>query len=149
MSIKQVGKVFQKQISASTPGRKLSKTLMLLALADYASEDGTNVYPEMARLGWKIGCSERYANELVRELRDQDKALIPTARFASGTYRYTLKLDVYPDKPIYTKPDRENWLPGAHLGAEAQKALVAQKRRNRGSSSEGTGDQSVKEPGFL
>lgn len=45
------------------------KKLILLALADWASDDGSRVYPSVAAIGRKCGFGERQARRYVSELR--------------------------------------------------------------------------------
>lgn len=51
--------------------KSLSHQLVLLALADYADDTGGHVYPSLARLAWKIGCSERHIQSAMTHFRKQ------------------------------------------------------------------------------
>lgn len=42
---------------------------VLLAMADHAQDDGTDVFPALARLAWKTGYDKRQIRRLIRELQ--------------------------------------------------------------------------------
>ena len=58
-----------------TPAGKKS---VLVAMADYASKDGTRVWPSAKRLASKTGLTERWVREVRRQLRDEDRLIIMT-----------------------------------------------------------------------
>ena len=58
-----------------TPAGKKS---VLVAMADYASKDGTGVWPSAKRLARKTGLTERWVREVRRQLRDEDGLIIMT-----------------------------------------------------------------------
>lgn len=41
---------------------------VLLVLADFADDDGTNAYPSVDRISWKTGYSERQVQRILRQL---------------------------------------------------------------------------------
>jgi len=123
MSWQQIEIAFNKEVPSDSPGRKSTKVLALVALAEYANETGTdNIWPEMAQLAWKIGCSERHAQDIVTELRN-DGVIIPIKQFRSGTYSYKFNWNAYANKKAYEKPTRPNWKPGFRM-KKAAKSVV-------------------------
>lgn len=69
------------------------KLLVLLALADWASDDGTHIFPKMATLAQKARLSHRQAQNCIKQLRD-DGVLeeVACARRGRGT-EYRLIID--------------------------------------------------------
>lgn len=61
MSAKLMGQVWELQLHAN-------EQIVLLALADHARDDGSSVYPSVAYLAWKVGCSERTVQRILRAL---------------------------------------------------------------------------------
>ena len=61
MSSKVIGLVFESSLERP-------EKFILLALADHAKEDGSDVYPSIARIEWKTGYSERQIRTLMRNL---------------------------------------------------------------------------------
>ncbi len=49
--------------------------LLLIAMADWADDDGGNIYPSVAHLAWKTGQSERGAQRGLKALRDRGIAI--------------------------------------------------------------------------
>jgi hypothetical protein len=45
---------------------------VMLALADHAQDDGSNVYPSVARIAWKTDYSERQVQRIMRDLEAKD-----------------------------------------------------------------------------
>ena len=45
--------------------------MVLLAMADHANDQGESVYPSVARLAWKTGCSERHVQRAMTYLREK------------------------------------------------------------------------------
>lgn len=67
--------------------------LVLLKLADHASDDGGDAYPSVARIALEVGCSERTVQRTLRDL--QARALIQVTelatRYKPTCYRLTLQ----------------------------------------------------------
>lgn len=61
MSAKVMGLVFEADLPRA-------EKFILLALADHAKEDGSDVYPSVARIQWKTGYSERQIRSLIDSL---------------------------------------------------------------------------------
>lgn len=92
MSAKILGQVFDRAVEGNTQ-------LVLLALADHAEHDGTQVRPGVARIAWKTGLSERTVRGIVGRLR-RDGVLV-TVRTGGGSghpTEYRLDLDALPLK---------------------------------------------------
>ncbi len=51
-------------------------TLVLLAMADIARDDGSRCYPSVAFLAWKCGYSRRQIQNIIRQLRDMNILLV-------------------------------------------------------------------------
>lgn len=69
------------------------KLLVLLALADWASDDGTHIFPKMATLAHKARLSHRQAQNCIKQLRDDGVlAEVAVARRGRGT-EYRLVID--------------------------------------------------------
>lgn len=65
---------------------------VLLALADHAKEDGSDVYPSLGRVQWKTGYSETQVRDIIRSLIEQ-KILVPVRKGGNGptdTNRYRI-----------------------------------------------------------
>lgn len=56
--------------------RPSNQTLVLLAMADFASDDGSRCYPSIALLAWKCGYSSRQIQNIIRELRAKSILLV-------------------------------------------------------------------------
>jgi hypothetical protein len=68
-----------------------TELLMLLAMADYCHDDGTNIFPGVATLAAKVRISERRAQEVLQSLRD--KGLIARQdKLLNGPWRYRIIL---------------------------------------------------------
>ena len=61
MSIKLMAQVWEKDLSHSEQS-------ILLAMADYADDDGRNCYPSHERIAWKTGYSTRQVTRIIKEL---------------------------------------------------------------------------------
>lgn len=65
MSIKLMTMVWESDLQTS-------KKMAMLALCDWANDDGGSVYPSIARLAKRISCSERQAQRIVHALIEED-----------------------------------------------------------------------------
>ena len=65
---------------------------IMLALADHAHDDGTEIRPSVARLAWKTGYEERQVQRILKHLRDDLKILVMTeeggGRGKPNVYRF-------------------------------------------------------------
>lgn len=86
MSIKLMVLVFD---TALPPDKKI----IMLALADYAADDGESIYPSKQTLSAKTSIKERMLQRYVAELIDQDKLLIIKA-IGGGRKTTSYRIDV-------------------------------------------------------
>ncbi len=75
MSAKLMGKVFELKLSRP-------EKYVLLAMADFASDDGTNVFPSVARLAWKLDLSERQVQRIIKRLKIA--GILKVVKYAKG-----------------------------------------------------------------
>ena len=69
MSVKQMALVWEYEF-------KPAHQQIMLALADHAHDDGTEIRPSVGRLAWKTGYSERQVQRNLKELRNDLKILV-------------------------------------------------------------------------
>lgn len=81
--------------------------LLLVALADHAHDDGSEVFPTVSYLCWKTRLSERLIRNKLKSWREAE-VLIPVAGEGGGrgrTVEYQLNVDLLPSKePFAGKP---------------------------------------------
>lgn len=65
-------------LAFKAPITPANKKFLLVAMADYASTDGTGIWASAHRLAQKTSLSKRWVRELRRQLRDEDKLIIMT-----------------------------------------------------------------------
>jgi len=70
---------------------KPSQRFVMLALVDYADDNGRNIYPSIETLSKKTGYSERNVQRILKSLEDEGLILI-VGRSKYGTIRITLNL---------------------------------------------------------
>src|SRR5574342_499607 len=84
MSVKIMGLVWDYEIPRD-------EKFVLLAYADHASHDGTNVYPSVATIARKTGYSERSVQIITRKLQKME-LLIPDGKGVKGTNKWRIPL---------------------------------------------------------
>lgn len=69
-----------------------NELIVLLALADFADDDGSNVFPSMAYLAWKTGYQVRNVKRIVSSLRERRilRVVEPASRHRPVHYRIDL-----------------------------------------------------------
>ena len=67
-----------------------SKLLLLLALADFAHDDGGNVYPSVDTLAQKTRCDRRTVQRNLRQLEGEGAILLVRAATRHGPAEYQL-----------------------------------------------------------
>lgn len=82
MSVKTMAKVWDMELS---PGDKL----VLLAYADHADHDDTNMYPSVETVARKTGYSERHVQRITRDL-EKKGFLVNDGKGIHGTNRWSL-----------------------------------------------------------
>lgn len=70
---------------------KGTELLLLLALADYAHDDGAGIYPSLATMAGKIRMSERNTRYTLRKLEEGGE-LVAVGTRASGTVEYAIPI---------------------------------------------------------
>ncbi len=81
---------------------KLYHQMVLLAMADHANDLGESVYPSVARLAWKVGCSERHVQRAMTYLRDKGILIkVAEPRFHRPT-EYRIDMSRASRKPAFT-----------------------------------------------
>lgn len=72
---------------------KGSELLLLLAIADFADDDGGNAWPSMATLAKKTRLGERNVRYIVKELEDRGILEVKYNKGRNNTNRYQIILD--------------------------------------------------------
>lgn len=91
MSAKVMGLVFESDLPRA-------EKFILLALADHAKEDGSDVYPSVARIGWKTGYSERQIRTIIDSLEKMGilKVVHPGGSGPADVRKYRIVLGAIP-----------------------------------------------------
>jgi len=84
--------------------------LVLLALADWADDDGGHLFPPQRLVAWKTGYSERQVRRILHGLIEQGALMVLSkgGQTKGGTYRtteYRLRLDMLNRKDEYMADD--------------------------------------------
>ncbi len=95
MSIKVMSRIWDKDIGTADK-------LILLALADWADDEGGRVYPSLGLVAHKTGFSHRYIREKISEYVSQGW-LFRVSWSDLGTYLYRFNLEAIPNKEAYDK----------------------------------------------
>lgn len=85
---------------------------LMLALADHASDDGSNIYPSVRYLGWKTGYSERQVQRLMQVLIKDGVLRIAKPATNLHPNQYQMNLTHCRKKPPFLRGDkksRQNW----------------------------------------
>jgi hypothetical protein len=88
-----------------------NKRLVLLAIADNASDDGTNAWPSLATLARKTLLDERTVRRILRSLENDGHLKIDVSAGPSGTNRYAVIMHPPEQTPGQNAP-RANCPPG-------------------------------------
>lgn len=86
MSIKLMSQVWEKELNHS-------EQAILLAMADFADDDGRNCYPSYKRLAWKTGYSERQVARIIKGLCAQGILSIARESTQHQSTHYWIRLD--------------------------------------------------------
>lgn len=84
MSVRMMAAVWELQL---TPGQ----LIVMLALADFADDDGRNAYPSLARLSWKAGYSESQTRRILKQL--DESGMIDKDERPGMTTMFTLHVE--------------------------------------------------------
>lgn len=74
---------------------------VLVAMADHAQDDGTDVYPSIARLAWKTGYSDRQIKRIIKDLLGVGVLIEVTAATQHRPTEYVIFLDGGTQKPPF------------------------------------------------
>ncbi|MEU8079278.1 helix-turn-helix domain-containing protein [Catellatospora citrea] len=96
MSIKVMNWVWSESTTGGT------ERLLLLAIADNATDDGTNAYPSLATLARKVRLDERTVRRLLRKLEDGKHIKVAVGAGPRGTNRYTVIMHRAVDNSVST-----------------------------------------------
>lgn len=100
MSIKIMTRVWESKLPKD-------EKFILLAYADWANDEGENVYPSIGRVAWKCGYSTRHVQRVTRSLVDQGimEHKGKGIKTRSGwTNRYKIHVGNLPTRPDYGEP---------------------------------------------
>jgi len=75
-----MGEVFSLELSQS-------EKLVLLAMADHAKDDGTRVFPSVARIAWKVDLSTRQVQRIIAQLKI--KGLLVIMRKGNSRFKFS------------------------------------------------------------
>jgi len=101
MSVKVMGQVWDADLPRP-------EKYVLLAYADHAAHDGTNIYPSVPRVAWKTGYTERSIRKITGDLVEMG-ILVPDGKRKSGVNKYRLDVSALPSRPEYgTAPSEES-----------------------------------------
>ncbi|MDE2098667.1 MAG: helix-turn-helix domain-containing protein [Patescibacteria group bacterium] len=78
---------------------------ILMALADHAHDDGTKVYPSVARIAWKVGASRATVQRVLQRLRSSGVLVVVHQGGGRDATEYTLHLELLPQKRPLMKRD--------------------------------------------
>ena len=121
----------------------------MLALADHAHDDGTEIRPGLARLAWKTGYSDQQVRRILVRLRDKKKVLVLTreggGRGKPNVYRidWTKAVKKSPFVPPNRNPqkgditDEKGDIPGAKGDAAVSPEPSSTNRPSKPSDSSG------------
>jgi hypothetical protein len=78
---------------------------ILLAYADHAEHDGSNIYPSVPKIAWKTGYSERQVQRITKELIDA-KIMVKMGDSHLGTHLYRINLKALPQREEFVSQRR-------------------------------------------
>lgn len=111
MSVEQMSIVWKKEVPSNRLG-------MLLALADHAHDDGSNVYPSAAHLAWKVGMSERHVRTVLKELHGENVLIKVKQATPQHPTVWRLNLDALADKRSWEEVREEHLTAKRSRGSE-------------------------------
>lgn len=99
MSVKLMSMVFDADLP---PGEKL----ILLAMADHASDEGQGIYPGIERIAWKTGYGRRQVIRVINQLKEKGVLIKLGEHPKYKTVRYKLNIYALPSRESYTQNKR-------------------------------------------
>ena len=79
---------------------------ILLAMADFADDDGYHCYPSQERIAWKSGYTERHVNTGIQRLVAKKYLRILAKSRQHAATHYQICLDAIPNKPPFVPSQR-------------------------------------------
>jgi hypothetical protein len=95
MSIKLMALVWEYQFTRPEQS-------IMLALADHAQDDGTQVYPSVARIAWKTDYSERQVQRIMRDL--EAKGILTAVKHIGGGRGHATEYCIHIEKGVKKSP---------------------------------------------
>lgn len=132
---------------------------VLLAMADHAEHDGTNIHPSVGLIAWKTDYSERQVMRLIQALRDKRLLILEEDNSASGLRSNLYRIDFThaPFKPNFRGRDQgkkklqpkrtpDKMSPVGPQQGVTKRAKKPDKMSGRGDSIVSGGDDSIVSP---
>lgn len=94
MSIRIMAQVWEREFSRS-------EQAIMLALADHAHDDGSRVFPSVARTSWKTGYSKRQVQRIIGVLKKSSVLIVVKKAYKNRPTEYRIDLLKAPEKPAY------------------------------------------------
>lgn len=101
MSVRLMSKVWEKDLAHSEQS-------LLLAMADYADDDGRNCYPSYDRLSWKTGYSKRQVQRIIQELCGKGILVVLRPSTQHQATHYWIRIDKAKDKAPFSVDISDN-----------------------------------------
>lgn len=119
---------------------KASELLLLLALADFAHDDGGGIYPSVATLCGKVRMAERSVRYILRKLEASGE-LVAEGQHPTGTTRYRIDLSTIGGAkiaPAKIAPRQDDAPGGAKSGTKGGQPVAPDPLLNRQEPSGGS-----------
>lgn len=72
-----------------------------LALADWGNDDGSSIFPSVARIAWKTGYSDRQVRRILRGLESRELLVVVTKATRHRPTEYRMITTAVPQKPPF------------------------------------------------
>ena len=99
MSIRLMSMVWELQLSHAEQS-------VALAMADHADDDGSKIFPSIARIAWKTGYSERQVQRIIVNLVDKRLLIVVFPPSQHRATEYRMDIDAIPPKPPFVSQKR-------------------------------------------
>jgi Helix-turn-helix domain len=94
VSIKLMTQVYERDVGGIEQS-------LLLCLADFANDDGTRIFPSVARVAWRLGASRATVQRHMAHFRAIGVLKVVEEGGGRGSTVYTLDLSALPKKPPF------------------------------------------------
>ena len=109
MSIKVMAAVWESDLPTD-------EKFVALALADWADDTGGSIFPSQARLGWKVGKSDRAARYTITKLLE--RGVLAVIGGGNGTViHYRMILSALPSRMPFSTPEDSSGVNAPHPGS--------------------------------